>query len=116
MQADADAASEKVLSAPRTKTNKTQERWHWFTTPQPIKQLFDKFPLVAYPPNELPQRTARNRGEHALYIFTTGEGASSGAASFNPGCLKWQVRSFSALIPPVDRRILNQPYGNGRHI
>ena len=30
--------------------------------------------------------------EHKLYMFTSEEGAKQGWPSFNPGCLKWQVR------------------------
>ena len=63
----------------------------WFTTPAPIKRLFDKFPLRTYPPNELPQRRESVSTEHILYVFATEEGAKEGRPSFNPSCLKWQV-------------------------
>jgi metaxin len=64
-----------------------------FDVPAPIKQLFDKFPLLSYPVNDLPQRAPRHRNAHVLYLFTTEEGASRGTPSYNPACLKWQVRS-----------------------
>lgn len=75
----------------------------WFTTPKPIKRLFDRFPLQTYSANELPQRTAAHRNQHALYIFTTEQGARHGAPSFNPGCLKWQVNNTLGFNN--DRRI-----------
>ena len=91
MTEDAGAASEKqsnnIQKPPALKSGPGQ----WFKTPQTIKQLFDRVPLVTYPSNELPQRTPRSPNKHVLYIFTTEEGARHGATSFNPGCLKWQV-------------------------
>lgn len=68
-----------------------------FEVPGPVRQLFDKFPLITYPANELPQRTPQRRGEHSLYIFTTWEGAQDGEPSFNPTCLKWQVCQSPAV-------------------
>lgn len=65
----------------------------FFDVPAPIKQLFDRFPLLSYPVNDLPQRAPRNRNAHVLHIFTTEQGASKGTPSYNPACLKWQVRS-----------------------
>jgi len=62
-----------------------------FKVPGPVRQLFDKFPLITYPANELPQRLPQNREKHTLYIFTTQNGAKNGVPSFNPSCLKWQV-------------------------
>ena len=92
MPQDANAASQEQLNTSKAKTNATDLWRQWYTTPKPIKRLFDRFPLVTYPSNELPKRNAGHRGEHALYVFTTEEGVQNGAASFNPGCLKWQVR------------------------
>ncbi|KAL9101579.1 MAG: hypothetical protein Q9163_003179 [Psora crenata] len=63
----------------------------WLTTPQPIKRIFDTFPLVTYAANELPQRFASSSSKHSLYVFTTAEGAKKKTPSFNPGCLKWQA-------------------------
>ncbi|KAF2703469.1 hypothetical protein K504DRAFT_392321 [Pleomassaria siparia CBS 279.74] len=60
-----------------------------FAVPAPIRQLFDKFPLLTYPSNDLPHRTRRNG--HVLYVFATEDGAAAGAPSYNPACLKWQT-------------------------
>lgn len=65
-----------------------------FDVPEPVKRVFDKVPLVTYQASELPRRTlsTRSRGRHTLHVFTSSKGARSGEPSFNPGCLKWQVR------------------------
>ncbi|CAD6575366.1 MAG: hypothetical protein ASARMPRED_007202 [Alectoria sarmentosa] len=91
MPQDADATSEERPNPSRPKTQARQTSRQWFTTPQPIRRLFDKFPLRTYPVNELPQRSPQNRDRHTLWIFTTNAGAQLGAPSFNPGCLKWQA-------------------------
>ncbi|KAJ4372626.1 hypothetical protein N0V86_007988 [Didymella sp. IMI 355093] len=62
-----------------------------FDVPAPIKQLFDRFPLVTYPINNLPQRAPHERNTPTLHIFTTENGALKGAPSYNPACLKWQA-------------------------
>ena len=91
MPQDADATSEERPKPTRSKPQVRETSPPWFTTPPLIRRLFDKFPLRAYPVNELPQRLPQNRDKHTLWIFTTNEGAKLGAPSFNPGCLKWQV-------------------------
>jgi len=65
-----------------------------FSVPAPVKRLFDVFPLITLPQNELPLRSqqARKAKGHALFCWSTAEDAAGGAASFNPTCLKWQVR------------------------
>ncbi|KAL8691801.1 MAG: hypothetical protein Q9218_003047 [Villophora microphyllina] len=63
----------------------------WFRTPKPVKRLFDKFPLVTYPANELPQRKSLDRRQNALYIFAREGDVRRDAPSFNPSCLKWQT-------------------------
>jgi hypothetical protein len=63
-----------------------------FSIPAPVKRLFDKVPVLTYPPNELPQRTPRPNKLPSLYVFIGDEDAAAGRPSFNPGCLKWQVR------------------------
>ena len=78
-------------SQPRPKKEPKAASWPFFTTPQPIKRLFDRFPLYTYPHNELPERTAQHRDQNALYVFTNDDGARKGLPSYNPGCLKWQV-------------------------
>jgi metaxin len=62
-----------------------------FSIPEPLKRLFDKVPVLTYPPDELPQRTPRPTKLPSLYIFIGDEDAAAGRPSFNPGCLKWQV-------------------------
>lgn len=91
MPQDADAKSEERPKQSRSKTQARETSPQWLTTPQPIRRLFDKFPLRIYSVNELPQRSPRNRENNTLWIFTTNEGAQLGAPSFNPGCLKWQA-------------------------
>jgi metaxin len=89
--------------------------------PAPLKRLFDTFPLVTYTENDLPTRsvTVPGRGArsdihafydahegkkssiggqgdalHAFFSWTEAEGETGPmVASFNPGCLKWQVSS-----------------------
>lgn len=64
----------------------------FFTVPPIIKHIFDKFPLTTYPANDLPQRRPSRRHENQLFVFTDGPGARRGRPSFNPQCLKRQVR------------------------
>ncbi|KAF1973782.1 hypothetical protein BU23DRAFT_463602 [Bimuria novae-zelandiae CBS 107.79] len=69
-----------------------------FAVPTPIKQLFDRFPLLTYAANELPLRAPRNRNAHTLYVFAAEDEAVAGAPSFNPACLKWQAYlKFSSI-------------------
>lgn len=81
---------------PRQQQQQQQPARSIFTVPAPVKQLFDRFPLLTYPANELPQRTPRDRNAHVLYVFTTDKEALRGAPSYNPACLKWQVRTSAA--------------------
>lgn len=88
-QADASQSTRRAQPAPSRTI---------FAVPTPIKQLFDRFPLLTYSPNDLPQRAPQHRHAHALYIFATEEGAEDGAPSYNPACLKWQVGKQIALV------------------
>ena len=97
MPQDAKTASQ-GKSQPRPRKEPKAVSWPFFTTPQPIKRLFDKFPLYTYPHNELPERTAQHRDQNALYIFTTDDGTRRGLPSYNPGCLKWQVEISPSLV------------------
>ncbi|KAB8237414.1 hypothetical protein BDV23DRAFT_193358 [Aspergillus alliaceus] len=63
----------------------------YFAVPAPIKRIFDRFPLVTYPSNGLPQRGALNRTSNKLFVFTDAAGAKHDRPSFNPQCLKWQA-------------------------
>lgn len=78
----------------------------WFTTPEPIKRLFNKFPLRIYPANELPQSKSFDRAQHNLYIFTADDPDNLGSPSFNPSCLKWQVRQRDST--PVGSTIVTR--------
>lgn len=64
----------------------------FFTVPAPIKRLFDKFPLTTYPANDLPDCAAAQRNDNQLFVFSNAVNAQRGRPSFNPQCLKWQVR------------------------
>lgn len=64
-----------------------------FDLPAPLKRIFDKFPLHEYPANALPARAPRARSKHKLHVFIGEDAARRGRPSYNPGCLKWQVRS-----------------------
>ncbi|KAF2011558.1 hypothetical protein BU24DRAFT_413193 [Aaosphaeria arxii CBS 175.79] len=59
------------------------ERNRWYSIPAPVRTLFNKFPLVTYPENDLPL-PRRNR-ENVLYVF------GESPLSYNPSCLKWQA-------------------------
>ncbi|KAF9884149.1 hypothetical protein FE257_002270 [Aspergillus nanangensis] len=65
----------------------------YFSVPAPIKRIFDHFPLVTYPPNDLPLRAGSSIRGNRLFVFTDAKGARRGSPSFNPQCLKWQVRT-----------------------
>ena len=70
----------------------------FFTVPASIKYIFDKFPLITYETNDLPLRSRRILGRlsptagHTLFVWTTNGSHDDEQASFNPVCLKWQVR------------------------
>ncbi|ROT35322.1 hypothetical protein SODALDRAFT_300717 [Sodiomyces alkalinus F11] len=70
--------------------------------PGPIAALFNRVPLAVYPPNDLPLRSPSSethRDTPILYVFTTPDGARTGAPSFNPSCLKWQTVLKIARLP-----------------
>ena len=76
-------------SRPSSPTAPSNAR-NYFEIPAPIKRVFNRFPLVTYPANELPLRAPRARTRHGLYVFKV-KGSSPEGASCNPSCLKWQV-------------------------
>lgn len=84
--AENDAAQPKRAATPL-------KRPSIFAIPEPVKRVFNNFPLTTYEPNELPARAPKQRDEPTLHVFATPEDASRGRPSFNPGCLKWQVRT-----------------------
>ncbi|KAI1495211.1 hypothetical protein F5X96DRAFT_207778 [Biscogniauxia mediterranea] len=75
----------------------------WFAIPAPLARLFKKFPLLTYPPNELPARSPDTRDVATLYVFISDNHALKGLPSYNPSCLKWQTFLKFAR---VDFRIL----------
>ena len=89
-----------------TKTHRPASRTSFFTAPEPIQKLFRRVPLVTYPANELPHRSRRHTSDNVLYIFTTDAGARMDAPSYNPGCLKWQVRQEHIHIGEEAHRVL----------
>ncbi|KAJ9202004.1 hypothetical protein DTO021D3_6367 [Paecilomyces variotii] len=83
---DDDSAADAQNRAPNTPAPRGI-----FSVPAPIKRIFDKVPLITYPPNELPYRAANEVDGNRLFIFTDDEGARLGKPSFNPQCLRWQA-------------------------
>jgi metaxin len=79
----------------------------WFTIPAPLARLFKKFPLLTYPPNELPARSPDTKDVPTLYVFISDEDALKGLPSFNPSCLKWQVCSRYDLVVARDFTLTN---------
>jgi metaxin len=74
-----------------------------FPIPPVVRKVFDSFPLLTYPATPLPTRCPRPQSVPTLYVFSTPEDAASGRPSFNPSCLKWQVRT--RLLALVELRI-----------
>jgi metaxin len=96
----------------------TPAGWSIFWIPRPIKRIFDAFPLHVYPPNARPaqrQRAPRRGAGHVLFLWTTPEDAEAGRASFNPGCLKWQVRRLPWQAGMKVDTVL-QAYFNARNV
>lgn len=73
----------------------------FFRIPPPLKKLFDQFPLITYPANDLPQRVPSKRADNQLFVFSDAAGAQRGRPSFNPQCLKWQVRRARGSCVPL---------------
>src|SRR4051812_24286467 len=77
-----------------------------FRAPKFIRILFDTFPLYTYPVDPLPMtaremqmsttelQTGQSSSTNTLYVFNLPQDAEDGAPSFNPTCLKWQVRGI----------------------
>ena len=89
---DTDTNGTSSKTKPHPPQTSKDGSYGFFKLPEPIKQIFDKFPLRTYSANELPRRAKRRKqDQNALYIFTTPESAREDRPSFNPGCLKWQT-------------------------
>jgi metaxin len=73
-----------------------------FKIPQPIKQLFETFPLQVFPPNTYPLRSHLIQKQtphsgHLLFSWTTS--SDPRIASFNPSCLAWQIYLRTRDLP-----------------
>ena len=70
----------------------------FFSTPAPLKRLFDRFPLLAYSSNPLPLRASISESQRAavdtLYIFGLPD-----QPSLNPTCLRYQTLLLLAGLP-----------------
>jgi metaxin len=86
-----DGAVEDSSQPPSAFQKQTRLVQDLFAIPLPVKKLFDRVPLVTYPPNQLPQRTPKSSRIPSLYVFSTEHDAAAGRPSFNLSCLKWQV-------------------------
>ena len=104
----------KPSAATASDADKSPSTRSYFPIPTPLKRIFDSCPLITYPANALPVRAPRQRDVHTLYIFTSEAGARTGAPSFNPSCLKWQVSPLPILIilpsSPAAGRERHSPY------
>ncbi|XXH03735.1 hypothetical protein Hte_010141 [Hypoxylon texense] len=80
--------SSETPRAPNARPNTTSG---WLAIPAPLARLFKRFPLLTYPPNELPARSPSARDVATLYVFISDRDALNGLPSFNPSCLKWQT-------------------------
>lgn len=88
-------------------SNNSQKPTGWFEVPEPVKRVFDQYPLLAYTANTLPLRGPRSTKQHILHVFTTDQDARDGRPSFNPSCLRWQVRAYTpykTYIRPCEGR------------
>ena len=107
----AGRSSARATSVPLTTTaqSATQPKRSIFSLPAPVKRVFDKFPLREYEREELPERARRvvegigaRTGGNVLHVFASEEDAKLGRPSWNPGCLKWQVRYRSHSLLEAD--------------
>lgn len=57
--------------------------------------MFDRFPIVTYNENSLPQRASGSRSTHQFYMFTL----KDERLSPNPACLKWQIYLLINRVP-----------------
>lgn len=83
---------EAVPSKQTSFQQKTAKVKDLFSIPAPVKALFDTVPVLTYPPNNLPQRAPKPARIPSLYVFIDEKDAAAGRPSYNPSCLKWQVR------------------------
>ncbi|KAI9693778.1 MAG: hypothetical protein M1822_003049 [Bathelium mastoideum] len=62
------ASADPKNSQPDASTSRSASH-NLFRIPAPIKRIFNRFPLLSYPANELPLRAPRARTQHALYTY-----------------------------------------------
>ncbi|KAI4860200.1 hypothetical protein F4820DRAFT_120783 [Hypoxylon rubiginosum] len=93
--------SSETPRAPNTRLPSTPG---WLAIPAPLARLFKRFPLLTYPPNELPARSPSARDVATLYVFVSDQDALKSLPSFNPSCLKWQA---FLKLSGVDFRIVS---------
>ncbi|KAI1318596.1 hypothetical protein F5Y16DRAFT_117097 [Xylariaceae sp. FL0255] len=87
----ANAADRPSNSRPTPTPQASSSSSGWLTVPLPLAWLFKRFPLLTYPPNELPARSPDRRDVPTLYVFISDVDALRGLPSYNPACLKWQT-------------------------
>ncbi|KAI0179218.1 hypothetical protein GGR52DRAFT_535350 [Hypoxylon sp. FL1284] len=87
----------------RTPNSRPPSTSGWLPIPAPLARLFKRFPLLTYPPNELPARSPPARYIPTLYVFISDQDALYDLPSFNPSCLKWQT---FLKISGVDFRVV----------
>jgi len=92
MSDDKPQTKSQQQSRPATTSKTSPSESGWFSIPAPLARLFKRFPLLTYPPNELPLRSPRQQRDVAtLYVFISDADALKGLPSYNPTCLKWQT-------------------------
>lgn len=87
------AGTEHDTEPPRPATPSVVQPKKLFGVPAPVKRIFDKFPLTTYEAEEIPGNvhTSGSSERNRLFVFIDPKQAATGAPSFNPQCLKWQV-------------------------
>lgn len=96
-EASNDASTHSQSSGIDAPTARVKSR-NFLRIPPVIKRVFNRFPLITYPPNELNLCAPKAQTKHALYIFQARD-STLGNLSCNPSCLKWQVGCFSSKDP-----------------
>ena len=87
------AGTEHEPEPPRPVTPSVVQPKKLFGVPPPVKRVFDKFPLATYEAEEIPGNvhTGGSSERNRLFVFIGAKEAATGAPSFNPQCLRWQV-------------------------
>lgn len=96
--------------------NKIQEQHKsrtWLTPPEPIRRVFNRFPLIKLDENTFPQRARYRDDENVLFIFTIDADTASTNLSCNPACLRWQAYLKIKGIPFSVRKSNNHASPSG---